>query len=206
MKKNQSGFIIPLAILVVAVIAIGGGTYAYKKAKAPNRGAEVRSQASSSADVRMDGLVRASTSLDGPGASVHSNANLSVNSKKSFKELLALGTPQKCTFAETVANSSTTGTVYVSGGKIRGDFTSVTKSTTVKSHMISDGQTVHAWVDGMSSGFKMTLSAGAKAQSPEMDINRPIDVACTSWTPDVSLFALPTSIKFNVIAVPKINY
>ena len=71
--------------------------------------------------------------------------------KKSFFDFFSMAGSQKCTFSDSTNNSS--GTVYVSGGKMRGDFQSSNNGKTNSSHMINDGTYVYIWTDGQTNGY-----------------------------------------------------
>ncbi len=105
----------------------------------------------------------------------------------SLKDLIAANIPQKCTFPE--------GTVYISGGKFRGDFVP-------NSHMISDSKTSYIWTDDQKQGFKMTVDADAKTEAQTeaakeaVDVNAKLDYKCGAWLPDASMFNTPAGIEF----------
>lgn len=113
-----------------------------------------------------------------------------------LKALLALGVAQKCTFDQ--------GTVYMSGGKVRGDFT----TTAGASHMISMNNTSYIWMDGQTSGFKMAFDVNATpapgGQTPTtqsqtsggIDMNQQANYNCAAWTADATLFNLPKGVTF----------
>src|SRR3989344_394789 len=119
------------------------------------------------------------------------------SAKKSLKDLISLGQSQQCSFQDAPGNS---GTMYVSGGKSRGDFTSGIDGTAVKSHMVYDGQAVYIWMDGQSQGYKSALDTvaptGAPTTQKTMDVNQALDYNCTSWSGDSSLFTLPSGVEF----------
>jgi len=116
-----------------------------------------------------------------------SSAPTFVSAPTSLKDLLAANLPQKCTFPE--------GTVYISGGKFRGDFAP-------NSHMISDSKTSYIWTDDQKQGFKMTIDASTEAdvqtEAPDgaVDVNEKLDYKCSTWLPDASVFALPSGVDF----------
>ncbi len=120
---------------------------------------------------------------------------------KSIKDLMAFKGNQQCTFADTEGGSS--GTVYVGGGKMRGDFESVSDATTINSHMISDAEYVYVWTDGQTSGFKMLISdmekmnESADTTTPKtVDVDKRLDYDCSSWSVDNTKFTAPTNVKF----------
>lgn len=113
--------------------------------------------------------------------------NVSDNSPKSLRDLLGLGKSQKCTFDK--------GTVYLSSGKVRGDFEG--------SHMIVDGNTNYIWMDNQKEGFKTIFDLNATTStsaSPDtktnFDYNQKSDYKCESWTSDSTMFVVPTTITF----------
>lgn len=126
---------------------------------------------------------------------------------KSLKDLLSAGVAQKCTFATTSESGSSEGTTYVSGGKVRGDFTTTTSGKTTISHMISDGKTSYVWTEGEKNGFKMTIpesttepSTGnadsSTSTSSEADLNQKADYKCSGWVADTSYFTPPANVTF----------
>jgi hypothetical protein len=129
----------------------------------------------------------------------------SSDSPKSLKDLLSSGVAQKCTFSNKEDSNSSEGTTYVSGGKVRGDFTTVTSNKTVKSHMISDGTTSYIWTDGEKTGFKMTVTKSDdetetspvdKTSEESVDLNQKADYKCSAWVVDGSFFTPPSDVKF----------
>jgi hypothetical protein len=117
---------------------------------------------------------------------------------QSMKELVASGISQKCDFSE--PQSNTGGTIYIAGGKVRGDFTSQTESGAVSGHMISDGTTVNTWMDGMTQGiqssFTMSEGPGNANSQQGLDPDKKTDYTCTPWSADESKFILPAGITF----------
>lgn len=121
---------------------------------------------------------------------------------KTLKDLLGLGTAQKCTYSG--------GAVYVSGGKVRGDFTASESGKTINSHMIVDGNISYIWTDGEKAGFKMTFNPDATSapsslaspstaeagQSGMVDAEKPQDYKCEGWVADPAMFSLPAGVTF----------
>jgi hypothetical protein len=125
------------------------------------------------------------------------------NSPMSLKELM-MGKTQKCEVGLDSQNTQTQGTVYISGGKMRGDFKSQVNGKTEITHMINDGKTQFVWTEGSSEmAFKISLEAlqqnsqdTTQAQNQTFDLETKRDYNCTSWTEDSSSFSVPTNIKF----------
>jgi hypothetical protein len=114
-----------------------------------------------------------------------------------------------CNFTD--PESTTSGQIYMSAGRVRGDFSTVVEGNVVKSHMYTDGREMYFWMDGSSSGFKSSLTATpspetGKPANENVDLDRQSDFRCGPWTPDDSLFVLPAAVKFSdlstLMAVP----
>lgn len=129
-----------------------------------------------------------------PGSNATSTSQAS--SSGTMKDLIARGSSQ-CQVTDPSNGSS--GTVYVGGGKMRGDFTSQTSSgTTITSHMISDGQTVYVWSSAMPQGIKMAVSASSQtsASGTQNPYNENVNYTCSAWSVNSSEFALPAGVTF----------
>jgi len=117
----------------------------------------------------------------------------------SLNQLAALGTPQKCTFADETANVRSEGVVYVGGGSVRADFASAEgTNTATQGHMIQSGGEVYTWVDGMAQGYRMSAqeTQGNPDAQKAFDPEKRVDYRCESWSPDPSAFTPPANISF----------
>ena len=119
----------------------------------------------------------------------------------SLVELAKRGGTYKCTFSSGTAASESSGTVYVSGQNIRGDFTSLASGMTVESHMIQTGGYVYVWSPMMPQGFKTKTTAGtapgtAGATGQYADMNSRYDYNCTPESASASMFTLPAGVTF----------
>ncbi len=132
-----------------------------------------------------------------------SNEVKSSSESASLKSLLATGGSKTCTFSNTEAGATSQGTVYLSSGKMRGDFSSTVNGATQANHMITDGQTSYVWMDGQKSGFKMSFAStetGNNAQSQSsVDTNKNMNFSCNNWAGDQSKFSLPSDVEFSAI-------
>ncbi len=116
---------------------------------------------------------------------------------KSLKELLGVSTNQQCTFTD--SENGTEGVVYVSSGKLRGDFTSKIKDVTTNSHVIANGESILFWTDGEKQGFKISQNSienlGTEA-SKMVDIDKEVAYSCMPWAGTSSVFNAPAEITF----------
>ncbi len=124
--------------------------------------------------------------------------------KGSMKALIARGGNYKCTFKQDTEVGTSTGTVYISGNEMRGDFSSVVAvaNTTIESHMISDGEFMYTWSPLMPGGMKMKIDSTATAEgsSQGFDTNQELDYECDLWTRDGTVFNLPEGTTFTEVS------
>jgi hypothetical protein len=111
----------------------------------------------------------------------------------------------KCSFTSTTELGDTSGTVYVSGENMRGDFELTTKEGAQVSHIIKNEDTFYMWGDSLKTGLKMAMNINEWAKNAQkvqptgaasFDPNTPVDFKCAGWTVDSSLFNTPKEIKF----------
>lgn len=128
------------------------------------------------------------------------------SSSKSLKDLLTKGVAQTCTYS----NETTSGTIYVSGGKMRGDIDTTVENVTTKTHMLVMDNTSYIWSDGTKAGFKMgydpnaTPVAGSESSATKetFDANADMNYKCKAWIVDSGKFTLPAGVTFSDFAVP----
>jgi hypothetical protein len=123
---------------------------------------------------------------------------------QSLRDLIAQGVSQSCTYS----TDKSQGTLYLSDGKIRGNFNmtivgSDNQTTRITSHMIIMDSTNYLWTDAAKTGIKMVFDqnatpapAAAPTPSSDFDANAKLNFKCSSWIADPSLFVLPTDVKF----------
>jgi hypothetical protein len=129
-----------------------------------------------------------------------------------LKSLLSRGKSQKCTYSNKIESASIGGTVYVSDGKMRGDFTTTTEKIKVNGHMIVYGKYFYTWNDLRKEGIKMAYDPNEQAptsvpvntsnQAP--DINKTFTYTCQGWVTDNAVFTPPSDITFSTFALPSI--
>ncbi len=131
------------------------------------------------------------------------------NETVSMKKLIEGKKDQTCTFSTTEGGAKSDGTVFLSSGKMRGDFSSVISGTTTASHMVYDGTTSYVWMDGQNTGFKMKLDASeTQNQQQSIDPNKDFNFSCKNWSVDNSKFNVPGNVQFQdfgTITPPQTN-
>ncbi len=125
----------------------------------------------------------------------------------SLQSVLSRGGNYTCTFTtiSTAAGSGSksSGTIYVSAGKTRGDFSATTNTgATTMVHIIRSGSTSYTWVAGQPTGSKAAITptsptiTNPSGGSITQDQFANVSWDCHAWLPDVTQFVPPPSIKF----------
>ena len=180
--------LIPLVALVLLIT--GGGYYYYVQMPKNSANTETR-------------LADASPTPDsGEQPDVDGSALMTL------KELMAGGS-QTCTYSATTDNGLTNGTVYVSGGKVRGDFTITTgEDATYQGSMIVDSDYMYTWSDMMPTGMKIAITDEMKNTDPNanktsgIDLDEKVDYRCQPWVADQSKFVPPVTMTFTEFKLP----
>lgn len=165
-------------IVVFAVILLGGGAY-YFLNREPGENRESEAQTRDEAK--------------------NEEAPVTSSFRGSFDDLMARGGSYKCTFTHKTDVSVSSGTVYISDDRMRGDFESETEHMDVTSHMIKRDGYVYSWSPLTSQGFKMPVDGEGEAggsgdgsmSGQSVDLNQEYDYDCSTWTTNESVFALP---------------
>jgi len=113
---------------------------------------------------------------------------------QSLRDLMDLSANQMCTFSDEAGNS---GTVYIGGGKMRGDFVSTMNDQAPGTHMVLNNSNIYTWFDGGEEGFKVSLAEIEKLSNfgeddqKSVNLDEPKNFDCSPWTVDNSMFNLP---------------
>lgn len=122
---------------------------------------------------------------------------------RSLRDILSLGTAQKCTFQYTEDGNTFQGEMLVSGNKFKQTnlMTEEEVSTTVYS--ISDGESLYTWNSAQpGQGIKMSLtppktSPGVTStQNQNFDLDKQVDYDCQPVVVTDADFALPENVEF----------
>lgn len=122
----------------------------------------------------------------------------SMVQKSSLRALMGSGKNQMCTYTDESGNS---GTMYLSGSKVRSDFKSTVNGTVTASHMFTDGTSMYMWSEGAESGMMMALNQTGQAQpgsegQKSVDVDTQVDYSCSPWTVDSSVLTYPSNLEF----------
>lgn len=177
--------IVGIVLLLVILALLGGGYWWMKKGQAP--------------------------ATPQPQTTVPAVQNATPQTVEgTIQSLLSSGRSVQCTFNSATTSAQVKGTIYVSGGKMRGDFEVVTKAVTVISHLINDSQFMYIWNDATKQGIKIANTTGqtqsktpTSSQGPDM--TKSYTYSCQDWSADSSLFVLPSAVTFMDVSVPAVK-
>lgn len=127
--------------------------------------------------------------------------------KTTLSKLMGKGGNYMCTFVHSTQMGESTGSVYISNKKIRGDFVSkvsvpgLPNMGDITTHMISDGESVYTWSSMSAEGYKVPVAQEDKTaeSSASVPTDQELDYKCVGWTVDQSKFSLPTNITFKAV-------
>lgn len=122
--------------------------------------------------------------------------------KGTIQSLISAGKNVTCNLTYPDGNGE--GMVYVSGSKVRGDFTVKVNESSMLTHMIQDGSGYfYMWSDTDKTGTKFKFDPNAPKPSikpsnqPEaVDLEKEVDLKCDPWTVDNAKFEVPADVKF----------
>ncbi len=186
---------------LLAVVVVGGGATYYLSGK------HVTSDAAAPLSETAKSTESATAT---PAAAATETASVAAKGK-SLKELIASAMTAKCTVTTSSEQSDSSGMVYVTGGKLRSDFTNTMKTGPAAgkvqvAHMIVDTEYSYMWGDGMMKiGIKMATkdmldvkpeNGNTPQNQAAVDMNEKSDYKCSSWKANSSYFTPPSDIEF----------
>ncbi len=126
--------------------------------------------------------------------------------KMAFSEFVKQGGAYKCDVKQAMSDFENSGTVYISGGNTRGEYTTIAEGRTMKtSFILKDGYS-YSWGDMMQGmGFKvkatsdMGMDGLAASDTYSWNANQIGDYTCEAWTVDSSKFDLPSGVTFRAV-------
>jgi hypothetical protein len=132
-------------------------------------------------------------------------ASQGTPSVEARKALLAAGNTQ-CTYEQISGNNRSTNTLFLSGGKARGEFRTSISGDNRGTIMVYDGSYIYTWTEGMATGQKTTLRAVSDVAklipndtSLAMILGKSTDGVgwnCHPWIVDASKLSAPSYIAF----------
>lgn len=175
--------------IIAAVVVLAGGGYYFFTTNSP------ASERVTTGDVTGDGTSDVTAPRDSATGQASGRFSGTVG------ELVARGGNYKCSVYSGTTVSDSTGTVYVAGGQLKGDFTSDVNGTQTETHMVQTGGYMYVWTSAAPQGFKSKVAAGAFSGTTGTtgsysNADQSYSYDCQPWSPSPSAFALPSGIQF----------
>jgi hypothetical protein len=153
---------------------------------------------------------------DASGAATTTPADSEAGSsgkKMAFGDFIKQGGSYQCTvnqYIDAGYTSTTKGTVYISGGNIRGNYNVQVQGMSIDTSVIVRDGFVYTWTSLANIGYKAPVAAdvdGAQAAQTGTGTSGTFtwntdmigDYDCNPWTADASQFTLPTGISFQAV-------
>ena len=135
------------------------------------------------------------------------NEEQTSGKKMAFSEFLKQGGAYKCEVKQSMSDLENSGTMYVSGGNLRGEFSTVAEGKTFLSSFLSRDGYTYTW-SSMTPGMGFKIKAEAETSDEGADINGTYawsadqigDYNCENWVVDATKFELPKNVTFQEIA------
>lgn len=122
-----------------------------------------------------------------------------------FADLMKRGGEWKCTFTSETAVGSSSGTVYIKGSNVRGDFSMEAPMVgALTAHMLADSEYTYSWSSMAPQGVKArrtdTDTGSDTPTSAQMvDENMSLNYSCEKVSVDEALFVVPDTITFTEV-------
>ncbi len=133
-------------------------------------------------------------------------ADQSESFSGSLKDLIGRNKPLKCTYSD---GSSQSGTVYVSGDKVRVQVSAEVDGQKTMVNSLKLGTWQYMWREGDKAGTKFNFTEEEIKQMQEkakqynqpeaantVDFDTRLDYKCMSWSSDESTFSVPGEVEF----------
>ena len=129
---------------------------------------------------------------------VGSEQSQTPEKKMAFADFVRQGGSYKCDISQSSADTTNSGTVYVSGGMVKGEYSTSTAGRVVTTYFLVRDGFSYAWFStDPTQGFKMKVDVtgpGADEWSSQIG-----DYNCVAWSADASVFAIPANVTFQEI-------
>lgn len=128
--------------------------------------------------------------------------------KMAFSEFIKQGGSYKCEVKQYLSDIDNSGTVYMSGGNIRGEFSTIAEGRTMSTTFIVKDGYSYTWSSLLPNmGFKTkaveTVGADAVTENSGTygwNATQIGDYNCEPWSADASKFIIPTDITFKDVS------
>lgn len=152
-----------------------------------------------------DSNLAGGTELEG---SSEANSMDAAGKKMAFSQFVKQGGSYKCEVKQYLSDFENSGTVYLNGGNMRGEFSTVAEGRTMDTSFIFKDEYMYSWSSSLPNmGFKMKVNPMMTNTNTEAETSGTYswnadqigDYNCEVWTVDPSKFALPAGVNFQAV-------
>jgi hypothetical protein len=122
--------------------------------------------------------------------------------KMAFSEFVKQGGAYQCSVKQATSDFDSSGTVYINGSKMRGEFTTIAEGINVKSYIIMRDGFIYTWSSAAPKiGFKMEVKTDEQSGNSgtyTWDPKQIGDYDCSVWTVDEAKFTVPSEVTFSL--------
>lgn len=166
--------------IIIAAVVLVGGYFAFNKNKVADM-------------MEAQNNIARETSATSP-----------TEKKMAFNEFIKSGGSYKCEVKQAMSDMENSGTVYIDGEKLRGEFSTIAEGKTMDTSFVMKDGYSYTWSSASPAmGFKMKINTDAKANSNastsgtySWSAEQIGDYNCEAWTVDQSKFSLPSNVTF----------
>lgn len=124
--------------------------------------------------------------------------------KMAFSEFLKQGGAYKCEVSQSVSDMENSGTVYVNGANVRGEFSTIAEGKPMNTSFLMKDGFSYTWSSALPTmGFKVKVDQNTTGNTNtdlsgtyNWNANQIGDYNCEPWTVDQAKFTLPGNITF----------
>ncbi|HVM59179.1 MAG TPA: hypothetical protein VMT80_02530 [Candidatus Paceibacterota bacterium] len=201
MKAHKDSSVIVFAALALVIVFAGAWLYmASPSAPSSSVATSTPDGASGNAATTTGTHTGGTTHPSGGTTATPPSPKAKFAGVGSLNYLVSVKEDLTCNIETTSGSLRRVGTIFISGNKLRGDFSSYFNGATRTSHMIDDGTNLFVWVNGYDSGLKLPAANGASgsaaANAGGIDPTVNVAFACYPWTVDSSIFSKPSDVTF----------
>ena len=130
----------------------------------------------------------------------NANEEQSSGKKMAFSDFLKQGGAYKCEITQYVGEVANSGTMYINGKNVKGEYTTVVEGMTINSSFISLDGYAYTWSSvSPGIGFKMKTGENNTNETYAWDPSQIGDYNCENWVVDAEKFEIPKDITFQEI-------
>ena|SRR3989344_8373273 len=136
----------------------------------------------------------------------NANEEQTAGKKMAFSQFLKQGGAYKCEVKQSMSDFENSGTMYINGQNMKGEFSTVAEGRTMNSSFMSRDGYSYTW-SSLTPGMGFKIKAEAETSNDDVDTSGTYawnadqigDYNCENWVVDATKFELPKDVTFQEI-------